>query len=113
MNNSSIREAEMDEKFLEAMRRINTVAAITDTGERFYAEATFYAIWQAANCAVMQENERLREALEFIMSGLEKFKSVDRDNMEFEGRITCYTLERGRQALALPTPPSETDNEER
>ena len=43
------------------------------------------------------ENERLREALSFLMKT--KWKSVDRDNMEFEGRVTCYQLERARAAL--------------
>ena len=44
------------------------------------------------------ENERLLEALEFLMKT--KWKSVDKDNMEFEGRITYSQLERARAALS-------------
>ena len=47
--------------------------------------------------ALRAENGRLREALSFLMKT--KWKSVDRDNMEFEGRVTCYQLERARAAL--------------
>ena len=47
--------------------------------------------------ALRGENDRLREALSFLMKT--KWKSVDRDNMEFEGRVTCYQLERARAAL--------------
>ena len=43
------------------------------------------------------ENGRLREALEFLMKT--KWKSVDKDNMEFEGRVTCYQLDKARAAL--------------
>ena len=39
----------------------------------------------------------LEEALEFLLQT--KWKSVDRDNMEFEGRITCYQLDSARAAL--------------
>ena len=43
------------------------------------------------------ENDRLREALNFLMTT--RWKSVDKDNMEFEGRVTCYQLDRARAAL--------------
>jgi hypothetical protein len=43
------------------------------------------------------ENERLREALNFLMTT--EWKSVDKDNMEFEGRVTCYQLDKARAAL--------------
>lgn len=41
--------------------------------------------------------DALVKALEFLMQT--KWKSVDRDNMEFEGRITCYQLDAIRAAL--------------
>ena len=47
--------------------------------------------------ALRAENDRLREALNFLMTT--RWKSVDKDNMEFEGRVTCYQLERARAAL--------------
>ena len=58
------------------------------------------------------ENERLRArvakleaALKFLLEDT-KWKSVDKDNMEFEGRVTCYQLDRGRAALSgEPTSP--------
>ena len=40
---------------------------------------------------------RLREALLFLLET--KWKSVDKDNMEFEGRVTCYQLDKARAAL--------------
>jgi hypothetical protein len=43
------------------------------------------------------ENERLRAALEDI-----KWRSVDRDNMEFEARITCFQMDNIRAALKEP-----------
>ena len=43
------------------------------------------------------ENGRLREALNFLMKT--RWKSVDKDNMEFEGRVTCYQLDQARAAL--------------
>ena len=43
------------------------------------------------------ENDRLREALNFLMTT--RWKSVDKDNMEFEGRVTCYQLDKARAAL--------------
>ena len=47
--------------------------------------------------ALRAENERLREALNFLMTT--EWKSVDKDNMEFEGRVTCYQLDKARAAL--------------
>ena len=44
------------------------------------------------------ENDRLREALNFLMTT--RWKSVDKDNMEFEGRVTCYQLDQARAALS-------------
>ena len=41
---------------------------------------------------------QLEEALRFLIEGT-KWKSVDRDNMEFEGRVTCYQLDQARAAL--------------
>ena len=40
----------------------------------------------------------LREALRFLVEET-KWKSVDRDNMEFEGRVTYYQLDEARAAL--------------
>lgn len=40
----------------------------------------------------------LREALKLLFNT--KWKSVDKDNMEFEGRVTCYQLDRARAALS-------------
>ena len=51
--------------------------------------------------ALRAENGRLRDALDFLMTT--KWKSVDRDNMEFEGRITCYQLDKARAALSYET----------
>lgn len=42
--------------------------------------------------------DEVREALEFLMKT--KWKSVDKDNMEFEGRVTCYQLDKARAALS-------------
>ena len=41
---------------------------------------------------------KLDEELRFLIEET-KWKSVDRDNMEFEGRITCYQLDQARAAL--------------
>ena len=43
------------------------------------------------------ENDRLREALAFLVRT--EWKSVGKDNMEFEGRVTCYQLDKARAAL--------------
>jgi hypothetical protein len=40
----------------------------------------------------------LEAALRFLLDT--KWKSVDKDNMEFEGRVTCYQLDKARAALA-------------
>ena len=45
-----------------------------------------------------REIAALREALRFLVEET-KWKSVDRDNMEFEGRVTCYQLDKARAAL--------------
>jgi hypothetical protein len=45
-----------------------------------------------------QRMAELRGALEFLFNT--KWKSVDKDNMEFEGRVTCYQLDRARAVLA-------------
>jgi hypothetical protein len=48
-----------------------------------------------------QVADRIRElegALQFLF-GETKWKSVDRDNMEFEGRVTCFQLDRASDAL--------------
>ena len=48
---------------------------------------------------------QLEAALRFLLEDT-KWKSVDKDNMEFEGRVTCYQLDRGRAALSgEPTSP--------
>ena len=44
------------------------------------------------------ENERLREALRFLFAET-KWKPIDKDNMEFEGRVSCYQLDKARAAL--------------
>ena len=41
---------------------------------------------------------KLDEALRFLIEET-KWKSVDRDNMEFDGRVTCYQLDQARAAL--------------
>ena len=41
---------------------------------------------------------KLEEALRFLIEET-KWKSVDKDNMEFEGRVTCYQLDKARAAL--------------
>ena len=41
---------------------------------------------------------KLEAALRFLIEDT-KWKSVDKDNMEFEGRVTCYQLDRARAAL--------------
>ena len=41
---------------------------------------------------------KLEEALRFLFEET-KWKSADKDNMEFEGRVTCYQLDRARAAL--------------
>ena len=43
------------------------------------------------------ENARLR-ALPVLFENI-KWKSVDNDNMEFEGRVTCYQLDAARAAM--------------
>ena len=51
------------------------------------------------------ENERLRarvahlEAALISMTHVANWKSADKDNMEFEGRVTCYQLDQARAAL--------------
>ena len=40
---------------------------------------------------------RVKE-LEALLSGI-KWRSIDKDNMEFEARTTCYTVDRIRKAL--------------
>lgn len=40
-------------------------------------------------------------ALQFLMQS--KFKSIDRDNMEFEARFTCFQLDKARAAIAKAT----------
>ena len=60
-------------------------------------------IYQALHAdieSLRAENDRLREALNFLMTT--RWKSVDKDNMEFEGRVTCYQLDK-----APAKPPSE------
>ena len=42
--------------------------------------------------------ETLEAALRFLLDT--KWKSVDKDNMEFEGRVSCYQLDKARAALA-------------
>ena len=42
--------------------------------------------------------EALEAALRFLLDT--KWKSVGKDNMEFEGRVTCYQLDKARAALA-------------
>ena len=43
--------------------------------------------------------EALEAALRFLFEET-TWKSVDKDNMEFEGRVTCYQLDKARNALA-------------
>lgn len=44
--------------------------------------------------------DEMAGALQFLMEGVERFKSIDRDNMEFEGRLTCFQKEKAQAALA-------------
>ena len=41
---------------------------------------------------------KLEAALRFLFEET-KWKSADKDNMEFEGRVTCYQLDKARAAL--------------
>ena len=41
---------------------------------------------------------KLEAALSFLFEET-KWKSTDKDNMEFEGRVTCYQLDQARAAL--------------
>ena len=41
---------------------------------------------------------KLEDALRFLFEET-KWKSADKDNMEFEGRVTCYQLDKARAAL--------------
>ena len=41
---------------------------------------------------------QLEAALSFLFEET-KWKSTDKDNMEFEGRVTCYQLDQARAAL--------------
>ena len=41
---------------------------------------------------------QLEAALRFLFEET-KWNSVDKDNMEFDGRVTCYQLDRARAAL--------------
>lgn len=43
------------------------------------------------------ENTELRNALQELLDY--KWSSVEKDNMEFSARVTCYTLEKARKAL--------------
>ena len=56
------------------------------------------ATWLAETDALRTELARLREALNFLMTT--RWKSADKDNMEFEGRVTCYQLDKARAALS-------------
>ena len=49
---------------------------------------------------------KLEAALRFLREET-KWKSVDKDNMEFEGRVTCYQLDQARAALKGRAPMSE------
>jgi hypothetical protein len=55
------------------------------------------------------ENSILRDALQFLFEKT-KWKSVDKDNMEFEGRVTCYQLDRARTALSQTAPDAPPGN---
>ena len=41
---------------------------------------------------------QIEAALRFLFEET-KWNSVDKDNMEFDGRVTCYQLDRARAAL--------------
>lgn len=68
------------------------------------AEANASLIVEAVNNhdRLTKRVEELEAALQFLMQT--KWKSVDRDNMEFEGRVTCYQLDRARAALQRTEP---------
>jgi hypothetical protein len=51
---------------------------------------------------VAEHIAELEGALDFLFKT--KWKSIDRDNMEFEGRVTCYQLDRARAALSHAGP---------
>jgi len=76
----------------------DTIAELKAEIERLKMDLSSYAArdTDGMNDAVGMgmEIERLRALL-----GAPKWKSVDKDNMEFEARITCYTLDKIRQAL--------------
>ena len=50
------------------------------------------------NTALHARVAKLEAALRFLREDT-KWKSVDKDNMEFEGRVTCYQLDQVRAAL--------------
>jgi len=52
---------------------------------------------EAENAKLRKQLGKRTEALEFLLKT--KWKSIDRDNMEFEGRVTCFQLDQARAAL--------------
>jgi hypothetical protein len=66
------------------------VAFITPPG---HADEVF-----KANAHLIAAAPELLAALEFLMSS--KWKSDDKDNMEFVGRVTCDQLDKARAAIA-------------
>jgi hypothetical protein len=63
-----------------------------------WREAKLLASCQAQIVLLRRENERLRAALELFRSL--KWKSIDKDNMEFECRTTYLVIDRINAARA-------------
>lgn len=53
---------------------------------------------EAREAVLKSRIEELENALDFLLQT--RWKSVEKDNMEFEGRVTCYQLDRARDALS-------------
>ena len=70
---------------------------VLDTGRKPVAADDAIALIDDA-LAFSARVAKLEEALRFLFEET-KWKSADKDNMEFEGRVTCYQLDRARAAL--------------
>jgi hypothetical protein len=81
----------------ERARLLDNNFPTPDTGRCLDAVDTILEL-EAKLLALRARVAKLEEALKFLLAT--KWKSVDRDNMEFEGRVTCYQLDQARAALS-------------
>ena len=51
-----------------------------------------------ANARLIAEAPNMLKALKFLLAG--SWKSIDKDNMEFEGKVSTFQLEMARAAIA-------------